>query len=390
MTEPREASMAHVRQGVDTKKGTPFDVTWKDADGKPCQKRFYGDRDKAVAYAGKIEAELARGANTDPRAGRLTWGVVADEWLATRTRAKADTVAKYRTLLDTHTRAWSARPIAGIRPGDVGKLSLGLRADTRTGRARRPAGIERIMYPVRAVLAYAVAEGYLPRDPARKVDNPDAQTLGVEPFEGTALEPCVLGALALACGQKHEHGELIVWFDGLTGLRAGELEKLNIGDVVASARYLNARMTKNGKSRRVDYSGALADRLDKYLASHPRAGDASAPLFYGRDNNGRPDAARRFDAGTFYKRVFKPCARAAGLPALRLHDLRHTAGSWWLEAGVSLETVSLRLGHADINFTRRTYIHALHTRVAEDAARLDAWLEKQAETGERPEKDLRA
>jgi hypothetical protein len=46
-------------------------------------------------------------------------------------------------------------------------------------------------------------------------------------------------------------------------------------------------------------------------------------------------------------------------------------------AGVSLETVSLRLGHADISFTRRTYIHALHTRVEEDAARLDTWLTAQ-------------
>jgi integrase len=49
---------------------------------------------------------------------------------------------------------------------------------------------------------------------------------------------------------------------------------------------------------------------------------------------------------------------------------------------MSLETVSARLGHADINFTRRTYIHQLHTRVEDDARRLDDWLTEQlAATG---------
>jgi integrase len=162
----------------------------------------------------------------------------------------------------------------------------------------------------------------------------------------------------------------------LTGERAGELERTDIGDLKTLHSYLTVRGTKSrrSKDRRVDYSAALTDRLRPYLDSHPRSLDPTAPLFYGRDNNSRPDPFRRFDPGTFYKRVFKPAAIKLGLPALRFHDLRHTAGSWWIEAGVSLETVSARLGHADINFTRKTYIHQLHTRVEEDAQKVDTWL----------------
>jgi len=35
----------------------------------------------------------------------------------------------------------------------------------------------------------------------------------------------------------------------------------------------------------------------------------------------------------FYRRVFKPVGRAWGIATVRFQVLRHTAGSWWPEAG---------------------------------------------------------
>ncbi|WFF10115.1 site-specific integrase [Micromonospora sp. WMMD1076] len=194
-----------------------------------------------------------------------------------------------------------------------------------------------------------------------------------------ALTPAQVQAIATECGAHRDAGDLVVWFVALTDVRAGELARVDLADLNTLHRFLTVRGTKSRRSRdrRVDYGAALADRLKPYLEEHPRGDIPTAPLFYGRDNNARPDPDRRFDPGTFYKRVFKPAAIKLGLPRVRFHDLRHTAGSWWIEAGVSLETVSARLGHADINFTRRTYIHQLHTRAEEDAQRADAWLSGQ-------------
>ena len=51
--------------------------------------------------------------------------------------------------------------------------------------------------------------------------------------------------------------------------------------------------------------------------------------------------------------------KRAGLDEVRLHDLRHSAASDALMAGVPLEVVSKILGHHDPNFTRRFYADLL-------------------------------
>jgi integrase len=56
------------------------------------------------------------------------------------------------------------------------------------------------------------------------------------------------------------------------------------------------------------------------------------------------------------KRAFKSACKRAEIKGLRLHDLRHTAASWMVEAGVDLVTVSKILGHSSIQMTMR-YAH---------------------------------
>ena len=56
---------------------------------------------------------------------------------------------------------------------------------------------------------------------------------------------------------------------------------------------------------------------------------------------------------------FRRLARAAGLPAIRLHDVRHSYASAALAAGVPAKVVSERLGHANIAITMDTYSHVL-------------------------------
>lgn len=61
-------------------------------------------------------------------------------------------------------------------------------------------------------------------------------------------------------------------------------------------------------------------------------------------------------------RAFARHLEAAGLPRIRLHDLRHTyataglstAGGW-----ADVKVISQRLGHASIGITLDTYSHVL-------------------------------
>lgn len=59
--------------------------------------------------------------------------------------------------------------------------------------------------------------------------------------------------------------------------------------------------------------------------------------------------------------------KRAGLPRIRLHDLRHTHVTLALAAGSNPKTVSDRLGHATVALTLDVYSHSIPA-VAQDAA----------------------
>jgi integrase len=49
----------------------------------------------------------------------------------------------------------------------------------------------------------------------------------------------------------------------------------------------------------------------------------------------------------------------AGLPPIRLHDVRHSYATAALRAGVPVKVVSERLGHSSVSFTQDTYMHVI-------------------------------
>jgi len=72
-------------------------------------------------------------------------------------------------------------------------------------------------------------------------------------------------------------------------------------------------------------------------------------------------------------RAFTMALKAARLPQIRLHDLRHTHATLALRAGIHPKVVSERLGHATIAITFDTYSHAIPA-MQEEAAALIAGL----------------
>jgi len=57
------------------------------------------------------------------------------------------------------------------------------------------------------------------------------------------------------------------------------------------------------------------------------------------------------------KTAFNNACRRSGIEGLVFHDLRHTAGTRMLEAGVGIVEISEILGHSSIELTRRRYLH---------------------------------
>ncbi|WP_230487556.1 tyrosine-type recombinase/integrase [Mycobacterium intracellulare] len=177
---------------------------------------------------------------------------------------------------------------------------------------------------------------------------------------------------------------LAVLFAAHTGVRASELQGLQLQDVVLStlpATVGSIRIVRTAKrkgrgwnygtpkseastDRVVPLAPWLADELRQYLATvHPfsatnAAGNKHvphAPLFPGRRNRYVFDWANPIHAGNLYEHYLQPACRALELGNVRFHDLRHTFATMNLSAGEHYMQVSKWLGHSTFVLTLTTY-----------------------------------
>lgn len=135
----------------------------------------------------------------------------------------------------------------------------------------------------------------------------------------------------------------------LTGVRREEALQALWTDVdLPQARWFLPK-TKNGKTHHV----VLNDEAVDLLRHHPRI--AGSPfVFPGRDAT-KPLCNPR--------KAFTRILNAAGLPHMRIHDLRHAYASLAVQSGASLYQVQCLLNHASPQTTQR-YAH-----MADDALR---------------------
>jgi integrase len=72
---------------------------------------------------------------------------------------------------------------------------------------------------------------------------------------------------------------------------------------------------------------------------------------------------------------------AAGLPRIRVHDLRHTTATVLLTAGIHPKVVQDWLGHKTVATTLDTYSHVLPVLHGDAIRVLDGWLARSARFG---------
>jgi integrase len=66
--------------------------------------------------------------------------------------------------------------------------------------------------------------------------------------------------------------------------------------------------------------------------------------------------------------------KAAKLPVVRFHDLRHSAASLLIAEGVELVEVSMLLGHSELRVSADVYSHLQKQTAARAARTMDAVL----------------
>jgi len=180
--------------------------------------------------------------------------------------------------------------------------------------------------------------------------------------EGRALTLAELHALTAACAGPYRDVVLVL---ALAGLRWGELAGLQVGDRVSvpgpglrlSRAVLASRgggalyvdTLKNHRARTVPLVAELVPVIDRWAAGkEPEAWLFAAP-------GGGPLRVSNWKRSVGWR-----AARvAAGVPDVRVHDLRHTAASLWLAAGADPKVVQRMLGHATAAMTMDLYGHVV-------------------------------
>lgn len=75
-----------------------------------------------------------------------------------------------------------------------------------------------------------------------------------------------------------------------------------------------------------------------------------------------------------HQRYFKPALKAAGLPPVKFHALRHSAATWLLSLGATPQDVASILGHTSASFTLSTYTHTLQASRTAAINRMDEFV----------------
>jgi integrase len=168
-----------------------------------------------------------------------------------------------------------------------------------------------------------------------------------------------------------------------TGMRRGELAGLRASDVDFRHGRVNPsapRVSVDGQVRESETKtqagnrsmaldpttlAALREYVSTWREERRLLGQGGRLLFVWPDGTPlHPDTM----TGLFRKHM-----AAAGLPAIRLHDLRHSYATAALKSGVSPKIVSERLGHTNVAFTMQTYMHiipGMDEQVANEVAAL--------------------
>jgi len=331
-------------------RGVTYAALWRDPNGKQRSKTF---TTKAAAKAFLKPRSAVPGYRAPVPRHEGTLAAYAAVWVEEH-QLKPVARETYRNVLNKHilpalgrlqlAHVTTADVYTAVRKWQAAGMGAPLQAKCRT--------------ILSALFEDAVARGIIPSNPARGVKIArqtvrEMRILSVSEFKQVLryLDPMPRLLVRLAVASGCRWGEL-------AELRGSDLVddtlmiSRNVAELKSPRRFQVQDSPKNGRSRKVRIPSALATEI------HAHATGPGDLLFSAPD--GRHISRDQFHA--IWHRAQKA---AAIIPPCRVHDLRHTAISYWLADGMPLTSVRDRAGHSSITVTSR-YLHAMDD--AEDEA----------------------
>jgi integrase len=335
-------------------KVTRWRVRWVDDSGRE-HARVFERRPDAQAHLDGLTADVQQGTYVDPRKSAETFGLVAEQWFATKRHRKPKTVAGYRSILDTLVLPkWGEVPLKQIDYQSYSTWLGGLAVDgSQRGTALSASRITQAYQLVGAVLKYAQRTGKVAKNVALEIKRSEDLPQQTE-RERRYLSHAELLRLARAT-DRFETLTLVLGYCGLRFGEAAALRRKHVGDreltIRASATHVAGQgivesTTKTRRARQVPVPGPVWDRLKKELPDDPNA------LVFPRRRGGLLPIEE-------YRRAFDKACAEVRIEGLVPHGLRHTTASLAISAGANVKVVQRMLGHATAAMTLDLYGHLL-------------------------------
>lgn len=331
-----------------------FIVRWR-INGRQASKMFPTEK-LANAHAAKVEEQLTTGTALDPRMGRTTFKEWRVQWTANRQNVKQSTLNASASLYRAHMADhWDTWRLDAIGQQDVQRWVNGLKGKPATRRATYK--------DFSQTLKAAVTARYLRESPCYGITLPK-----IEHEELVLLDHAEVAALA---GKIKPRYKALILTLAYSGVRIGEASALKWPQVDLEAKTIRVIATATEtqglglvetrpKSRAGIRTVPIPQHLVDALAIHREQFSKRGYVFTSQEG-------LQLNTRNFNRRSFKTAKDALGYD-LTIHDLRHTAISLWIRAGLDLVRVKTWAGHEDAAFTANVYGHLFPT---DDAALVD-------------------
>jgi integrase len=259
-----------------------------------------------------------------------------------------------RTLIEHFKK----KPIRNIRPHDIEKFKQErLSKETRLGKERKIASVNRELSTLRAMLNFALRNDWIIQNPCLKVEKLVSVSLEVERDRILSFEEESRLFSVLTTEREHLKPIFICALD--TAMRPEEIFKLIWRDIDFHTKTITviAQNSKTEKERIIGMTDRLFDELHQLWEVSPKRLDFSV---FGTKS---------------IKTAFHTACRLADLKDLRFRDFRHTATTRMVESKTMEQAEIMKItGHTQLKTFLR-YVNLTKESASESATKFSNYLD---------------
>ncbi|WP_155286677.1 tyrosine-type recombinase/integrase [Lacticaseibacillus zhaodongensis] len=328
-----------------------YEISYKDLDGKYKKLRKSGFHFKSDA---ELAASQIKSTYIDVRSfrdGNISLAAYFEKWikLYKEKSVSAVTLVKYYNTL-SHIQ----NLFGNITLHDLNRIFYQEKIN-EFAQTHAPRTVATFHKQIRAAVLDALDEKIILSDPTRKVVITGRKV--AHPQQALNYNDWRTLVNSLDTSNKQQ---MIIYLAAVTGLRFAEVVGLTLKSIDFDQSTITVsqtwdykyhtgfKPTKNKSSiRTIPIDSRTTQRLKAFTSCLQ---DASKPIFAAESP--APVSAE-------INKTLTGILKLLGLPRITFHGLRHTHASVLLYQGVSVLSVSKRLGHANITTTQSTYLHVI-------------------------------